>query len=641
MQPTALETLHLMVVDDEPDMRVAVERTLVDFVHHEKESGTSVGFHVIHAGSAEHAFALAETAKPDIMLLDHGLPGMSGIDLLQRIREAELEIIVIVITAYGTLENAVRATKLGAFDFLAKPFTPDELRSVVCKAVDHVTLQRQTRRIAEERRKIRFEFLTVLVHELKAPLSAVEGYLRILQEPGQVEAPENRRRMVDRSLVRLEGMRKLIYDLLDLTRIESGQKKRLLTQVDVAKIAAKAVETITPAAAVMGLTVNLHGASSLEMLADAEEVEIIINNLLSNAVKYNRPEGRVDITCERRDETAVISVTDTGIGMTADETGRLFREFSRIRSSKTAGVPGSGLGLSIIKRLADLYDGSVEVESRPDVGSTFTVALVDKKTFVDNEYYDREASTWWSDTESPLLIIRNMLNPVRFAYVIKRLVEQSFDYRGRRVLDIGCGGGFLTEQIARFGFDTTGVDPSAPSLVTARSHAKALNLHIDYQEGVGEALLFPDNHFDIVFCLDVLEHVTDFRKIIAEVSRVLVPGGYFFFETVNRTALSYLVAVFLMQTFPLTRVMPRDIHNWKYFIKPAELRRALLAENMSLEDVTGVLPGFNLAHILPSLRKMAAGRISLLGLCSICRCHESRVKGLCYVGYARKAPAER
>ncbi len=639
MQSTALETLQVMVVDDEPGMRLAVERTLADFVHHEQETGTSVGFQVIHAESAERAHELLVTAKPDIMLLDHGLPGMSGIDLLEAIREEELEILVVVITAYGTLENAVRATKLGAFDFLAKPFTPGELRSAVCKTVDHIALQRQSRRIAEERRKIRFEFLTVLVHELKAPLAAVEGYLRLLQDDEQSADPDGRRRMVERSLTRLEGMRKLIYDLLDLTRIESGQKKRRLAQVDVAGIARKAIETVTPAGRVVGLVVNLHAPSSLEMLADAEEVEIIINNLLSNAVKYNRPGGKVDIRCERRDDEVVISVTDTGIGMTGEEIARLFGEFSRIRNAKTADIPGSGLGLSIVKRLADLYDGSVEVESEPDVGTTFTVTLVDKKTFVDNEFYDREAPSWWSDTDCPLLIIRYMMNPVRLAYVIRRLVERAYDYRGRRVLDIGCGGGFLTEEVARFGFDTTGVDPSAPSLVTARSHARAMNLHIDYQEGVGEALLFPDNHFHIVFCLDVLEHVSDFRKIVAEVSRVLVPGGFFFFETVNRTLLSYLVVDFFMQRFPLTRMTPRGIHNWKYFIRPGELRRALRNVNMTVEDVTGILPSYGLLYHLPRLRTMAKDRLNLRELCTIVRCHESGIKSLCYVGYARKAPS--
>lgn len=636
MQSTPKEMLHLMVVDDEPGMRDAVERTLADYIHHVKESDTDVGFRISQAASAEQALQLFQQVEPDLLLLDHGLPGASGISLLQTIRNDGLDILVIMITAYGTLENAVRATKLGAFDFLAKPFTPDEVRSAVCKAVDYIVLQRQSRRIADERRKIRYEFMTAIVHELKTPLAAVEGYLRLLQEPEPDSGTMGHQHMIDRSLTRLEGMRTLIHDLLDLTRIESGQNKRLLAQVDVTKIAGKVCTDIIPAAQALQITVQLMTSVPVGMLADAEEVEIMISNLVSNAVKYNRPGGTVCVSCTCSEKIVTITVGDTGIGMTASELRSLSGEFSRIRNSKTAGIPGSGLGLSIIRSLAGRYEGTVDIASKPEVGSTFTVTLVNRKTFVDNQFYDREATDWWSDTDNPLMIIRYMMNPVRFAYVIRHLVAHSYDYRHKRVLDIGCGGGFLTEEIAKYGFETTGLDPSAPSLATARSHAKIQNLQIDYQEGVGEALLFPDNHFDIVFCLDVLEHVSDFRKVISEVSRVLAPGGLFFFETVNRTMLSYFIVIFLMQIFPLTKMIPRDIHNWKYFIKTRELQQALLAADLQVEDITGILPGFGMLYHLPQLRSMAKKRLSVRELCAVFRCHESRVKALCYVGYAKK-----
>jgi len=636
MQSTETEVLHLMVVDDEPGMREAVERTMARYEHQVKGSAIRVTFRVSQAASAEEALKQFGQAEPDILLLDHGLPGASGISLLQTIRNDALDILVIMITAYGTLENAVRATKLGAFDFLAKPFTPDEVRAAVCKAVDHIVLQRQSRRIADERRRIRYEFLTTIVHELKTPLAAVEGYLRLLKEPEPDKDSMDRQHMIERSLTRLEGMRTLIYDLLDLTRIESGQKKRQLAQVDISRIAGKVCADVVPAAEALQLALNLEAPGPVAMLADAEEVEIILGNLVSNAVKYNRPGGSVSIRCTRREDRVTLTVADTGIGMSAVELASLSGEFSRIRNAKTAGIPGSGLGLSIIRSLASRYDGTLDIASEAGLGSTFTVTLLDRKTFVDNQFYDREASDWWSDTDNPLMIIRYMMNPVRFAYVIRHLVSRSYDYRHKRVLDIGCGGGFLTEEIAKHGFDTTGLDPSAPSLVTARSHARILNLQIDYQEGVGEALLFPDNQFDIVFCLDVLEHVSDFRKIIREVSRVLAPGGFFFFETVNRTMLSYFIVIFLMQIFPLTRMIPRDIHNWKYFIKPGELQQALKASDLQVEDITGILPGFGMLYHLPQLRGMAKKRLSVRELCAVFRCHESRLKSLCYVGYATK-----
>ena len=255
---------------------------------------------------------------------------------------------------------------------------------------------------------------------------------------------------------------------------------------------------------------------------------------------------------------------------------------------------------------------------------------------IDNDFYNREAGNWWTEGRSPLSIIRYTMNPIRFAYVVKHLVDIGYDYRGKKVLDVGCGGGFLTEEIAKFGLETTGLDPSVPSLHTARNHAATMNLSIDYHEGFGERLPFPDEKFDMVFCLDVLEHVRDFEKILREVRRILVPGGFFFFETVNRTLLSYLIVIFLFQNFPLTRIIPRNVHKWQYFIRPGELRRALDRVEIETRDMQGILPGYNFAYDFFLLRGMIANKISFQDLCRMFRCHESAYKGLCYVGYGQK-----
>jgi signal transduction histidine kinase len=172
-------------------------------------------------------------------------------------------------------------------------------------------------------------------------------------------------------------MRKLIYDLLDMTRIESGQKHRQLVTVDVRQVAEMAIETHLPAAQQRGITIAVHADGPLEMTADRGELEMILNNLVSNAVKYNRDGGRVDVTLARQEDHLRLTVADTGIGMTAEEAGKLFGEFIRIRNAKTADILGSGLGLSIVKKLAELYDGEARVESQPDVGTTFTVVLRD------------------------------------------------------------------------------------------------------------------------------------------------------------------------------------------------------------------------------------------------------------------------
>jgi len=371
----AAATLRTLVVDDEMGIRVGVARVLQRYTLRAADGEGEVGFTVEHAATGEEALAAIAAAPPDIILLDHKLPGIQGLDVLDRVNREHPDTLVVMITAYATIETAVSATKRGAFDFLAKPFTPEELKSTVYKVAKHLLLQREARRLAAEKRQIRFQFVSVLAHELKAPLAAVEGYLQVLRD-GLVEPDTPRYQdVLARCSARIEGMRALILDLLDLTRIESGQKARCLAAIDLAALAARAVETALPAAAARGITLAVTGPSSLPLVGDAGELEIVLNNLVSNAVKYNRNGGSVTVALGRAGDEVSIAVTDTGIGMTADETDRLFGEFVRIKNERTRTILGTGLGLSIVRRLAALYGGDVRVASEPDRGSTFTVTL--------------------------------------------------------------------------------------------------------------------------------------------------------------------------------------------------------------------------------------------------------------------------
>lgn len=370
---TGADILRVLVVDDEPGMRTGVERSLRDYSIHVPQNNGEVRFAVDQAASAEEALEKIQADPPHILLLDQKLPGISGLELLERLGEKQGGMLTVMITAYASLETAVSATKRGAYDFLAKPFTPSELKGTVRKATEYLVLQRQARQLAMEKRQLRFQFISVLAHELKAPLAAIEGYLGILLDRSAGEDPVVYDHMIHRSLLRAEGMRKLIMDLLDLTRIESGQKKRELGTVDLREVAQAAIDTVAPSAQERKITVALHAEGSTCTVADRGEMEIILNNLISNAVKYNRDEGRVDVTVACGEKGTTIAVRDTGIGMTPEESARLFNDFVRIKNDKTRNILGSGLGLSIVKKLAMLYNGEVRVASEPGVGSTFTV----------------------------------------------------------------------------------------------------------------------------------------------------------------------------------------------------------------------------------------------------------------------------
>ena len=369
-----METLRILVVDDEMGMRLGIGRALQDWKMSIPEADGPLTLEVSHVGSGAEAMQSIAKSPPDILVLDHKLPDMTGLDVLARIN-GKSDILTIMITAYASLETAISATKCGAFDFLAKPFTPGELRSAVQKAARHLILHRQARKLAQERRQVRFQFLSVLAHELKAPLAAIEGYMHILRDRSAGDDQAVYNHIVERCLFRSEGMRKLILDLLDLTRIESGLKKRELADLNFHDVARLAVETATPEAARRKIALTLRCDAEVSIRADRGELEIILNNLLSNAVKYNRDGGRVDISAALADGVLTIEVADTGIGMTQAEAAGLFQDFARIKNEKTRDILGSGLGLSIVRKLAHLYGGDVTVRSEPNVGSAFCVTL--------------------------------------------------------------------------------------------------------------------------------------------------------------------------------------------------------------------------------------------------------------------------
>lgn len=370
------EVFRVLVVDDEPGIRVGVSRVLQNYSIELPEVETKTFFDVEVVETAEEALEKIKTKPPHILLLDNKLPGISGLEALEKIVAMKLlETYTVVITAYASIETAVKATKHGAYDFLPKPFTPTDLKNTIHKVVKQLIVERKARELANEKKRIRFEFISLLAHELKAPINAVDGYLRILKDMNIADNPQLCQDLVERCLIRNEYMRKMINDLLDLTRIESGQKVRNIEEVNLKDIAQMAIETSQVEAQKRNITMSLHADGPIMIKADRNEMEIILNNLVSNAVKYNKDNGKVDVFLSKEGEKIILRVKDTGIGMTTEECSRLFQDFVRIRNKKTESILGSGLGLSTVKKLAQIYRGDIFVRSAPDEGSTFTVEL--------------------------------------------------------------------------------------------------------------------------------------------------------------------------------------------------------------------------------------------------------------------------
>ena len=374
-----MAVLKVLVIDDEPGIRSGVSRILNNFHVTYPFMDEDYTFEVTEAATGEDGIAILERDMHDILLLDNKLPGIQGVDVLEYIRKRNYDIVVAMITSYASLDVAIRATRDGAIDFIPKPFTPQELKSSIENITKQQYLKRITHKMKQEGKKIRYQFLSVLSHELKAPLNALEGYLRMMQEKQAGDRIEDYATPIERSLQRIQGMRSLIMDLLDFTKIRLDRKEEKIQEVNLAEVASESIVTVQPYAIQMDVTINLDIRSDVVIMADPDDMEIVFNNLISNAVKYNKVGGKAEITIDSSEIEAILIFTDTGIGITRSDTENLFTEFVRIKNEKTRNISGSGLGLSIVKKVVELYHGTINVESTPDIGTVFTIRLPKKR----------------------------------------------------------------------------------------------------------------------------------------------------------------------------------------------------------------------------------------------------------------------
>jgi len=254
---------------------------------------------------------------------------------------------------------------------------------------------------------------------------------------------------------------------------------------------------------------------------------------------------------------------------------------------------------------------------------------------IDNNLYNADGDIWWKG-DTVLYILKTSINPWRVGYASRQIKKLGINPQGKAALEVGCGGGILTEEIRKMGFQTTGIDPSEESLHTAVNHAKDSGLDIQYDKGTGEQLPYGDQSFDCVFCCDVLEHVQDLPKVIAEISRVLKPNGVFFYDTLNRTFVSKLVAIKIWQEWKRWAFMPPNLHVWKMFIKPSEIKELLLDNGLEWQEHTGSSPNISIPTMLGYLRKRAKGEWTFADLGKRFWLVESKDMNILYAGYAIK-----
>ena len=210
----------------------------------------------------------------------------------------------------------------------------------------------------------------------------------------------------------------------------------------------------------------------------------------------------------------------------------------------------------------------------------------------EQEKFDAIASGWW-DPEGPFRPLHE-LNPARLKFVADRA-----ELNGARAIDVGCGGGILAESLASKGARVTGIDVAPRVLATARLHLHESGLDIDYREATVEAMAEEaPGHFDVLSCMEMLEHVPDPASVIEATARLLKPGGQAFYSTLNRTPMAFALGI--VGAEHVLRLLPRGTHRYDRFIRPSELSAWLRKAGLEVRDIVGL-------HYNPLTRSVMLG----------------------------------
>lgn len=371
---TMSDKSRILVIDDEIGICEGVKRAL------EPE-----GFQVKIALDGKSGLALVKENGFDLVLLDVKMPEISGLDLIVMIHKIDPEIICIMITGYATVEMAVSAIKQGAYDFLTKPFSVDILLLAVKQGLERRILSLEAKRtarveaemqkLAEEKDRLeeldqaKKKFIRLVTHELQSPVAAVENYLKLILG-GYVPA-EDQKDILEKCVVRTQEERNLIADLLELGYLEMVESAKV-SQTSPWKVLEQVIEEFREEIDQKSLDLLVEvGKKIPEIGASPKQIKSVWSNLISNAVKFTPDRGKITVGLQYKDGALIGRVQDTGIGIPLEDQKELFQEFFRASNAKETGIPGTGLGLVIVKRVIEGLGGEITVKSKPGSGTTF------------------------------------------------------------------------------------------------------------------------------------------------------------------------------------------------------------------------------------------------------------------------------
>ncbi|MCB2193412.1 MAG: response regulator [Deltaproteobacteria bacterium] len=356
---------HILCVDDDQVARESAELLFQRW-----------GYRVSLADSGESGLEVIEKDPPDLILVDLQMPGMDGIEVLEWVRKHHPSIICIMVTGHATLQKAVEAMKEGAYDFLAKPFSPDEMKLAVARGLERRQLILEAERLRAEKALMQANFVTLVSHQMRSPLAAVRQLLEVPASQALGPLPKAYEGFIKRAVDRLDLLARTLNAWLAMSRLDQDgiDSRKSIEDMDalMRDLVHRAEADVTAAGQHLEVEVR---DGQCQMEVDRESLLEALYNIVSNAVKYNSPGGTIIIQGSRQGEEACISISDQGPGVSAQEAAYIFDEFYRSRRKDIKKKPGTGLGLAISLKVVQAHGGDIKVTSESGQGATFTVTL--------------------------------------------------------------------------------------------------------------------------------------------------------------------------------------------------------------------------------------------------------------------------
>ncbi len=352
----------ILIIDDEESLRDGCKQAL-----------ERSGYRVLTAREGMEGIRAAREQKPELAFIDLKMPGMSGMEIIEILTRDVADIVPVMITGFASIVSAVEAIQKGAYDYLPKPFSPEQLRALTLRALEHRRLTIEARKLKEEKELMQKLFITFVSHEMRSPLAVIRQYFESLKMLTGDRFGQEISQIIERCSKRLQNLEEMVEHWLDINKIEQGtfaDKKEFLNLSD---LISKSAEEMVPLCRKKGIDLCLSIPEGLQAISgDGESLIRVFTNIIGNATKYTPEGGRITVSARQEDPYIIADISDTGSGIPQDKLPFVFEPFYRVKGKADANK-GSGLGLTYCKKIMEFHGGEITAKSKEGEGTTFVL----------------------------------------------------------------------------------------------------------------------------------------------------------------------------------------------------------------------------------------------------------------------------